>query len=372
MRKNLFGDVMKGSRMSRRAALRALASVGVGVATIPLLPRLAAAADQASVYTWSGYDDPRLFPNYVKKHGGPPNFSFFGDTSEALNKLQAGYKVDVAHPCADDMTRWVGTGAVRPIDESRLEHFDEFWPELKNLPGTVSEDGKQRFFVPFDWGNSSIVYRTDKVEVKEPSWRILYDDDRYKGKVAMYDSGPPAVEIAGAILGAKDIFNMTDAEIEAATKLLRRQREQVKFYWSDNSTIEQGLSSGELVAAYAWNDSVRRLTKQGVPVAYMDPKEGMRTWVCGLVLPKDGGNEDLAYDFINAFTSAETGVVMLDEFGTGHVNSKSFGMVSKETLDSLGLDDPTAMMKRTVFLRAVNIDREQKYNEVFNTVKAGG
>jgi spermidine/putrescine transport system substrate-binding protein len=372
MRGNVFANLMRGPGFTRRDALRALASVGVGVATIPLLPRLGAAADQVSVYTWSGYDDPRLCADYVKKHGAPPNFSFFGDTSEALNKLQAGYKVDVAHPCADDMTRWVGTGVVKPIDESRLEHFDEFWPELKNLPGTVSADGKQRFFVPFDWGNSSVVYRTDKVDVKDPSWRILYDDDRYKGKVAMYDSGPPAVEIAGAILGAKDIFNMTDAEIEEAAKLLRRQREQVKFYWSDNSTIEQGLASGELVAAYSWNDSVRRLKKQGVPVAYMDPKEGMRTWVCGLVMPKDVEHEDLAYDFINAFTSPETGVVMLDEFGTGHVNKKSFDMVNKETLDGLGLDDPTTMMKRTVFLRAVNIDREQKYNEVFNTVKAGG
>jgi spermidine/putrescine-binding protein len=363
---------MKDSRMDRRTALRALASVGVGVATIPLVPRLAAGADNLSVYTWSGYDDPKLFASYMKKHDMQPNFTFFGDTSEAFNKIQAGYKVDIAHPCADDMTRWRGADIVKPFDQSRLEHLDEYWPELMNLPGTVSDDGKQRFFIPFDWGNSSVIYRTDKVEVKEPSWRILYDDDRYKGKVAMYDSGPPAVEIAGAILGAKDIFSMTDAEVAEATKLLRKQRENVKYYWSDNSTVEQGLSSGELVAAYAWNDSVRRLKQQGLPVAYMDPKEGMRTWVCGLVLPKGSGNEDLVYDFINSFTSKETGVVMLEEFGTGPVNKKAFDLVSKETLDSLGLDDPSSMMKRTVFLRAVDAAHEQKYNEVFNTVKAGG
>src|SRR5262245_22384263 len=135
MRRNIFADLTKGPGFSRRAALQTLMSVGIGVATIPLLPRAGGAAEGLSVYTWSGYDDPKLFPDFVKKHGGPPNFSFFGDTSEALNKLQAGYKTDIAHPCADDMTRWVGNGVVKPIDESRLEHFDQFWPELKNLPG---------------------------------------------------------------------------------------------------------------------------------------------------------------------------------------------------------------------------------------------
>src|SRR5262245_21974835 len=106
MRENIFADLMKREGLSRRTALRALASVGVGVATIPLVSRLAAAADNLSVYTWSGYDDPKLFADYAKKHDAP-NFTFFGDTSEAFNKLQAGYKVDIAHPCADDMTRWV-------------------------------------------------------------------------------------------------------------------------------------------------------------------------------------------------------------------------------------------------------------------------
>ena len=44
----------------------------------------------------------------------------------------------------------------------------------------------QTYFVPFDWGNSSIIYRTDMVDISEESWGLLYDE-RYAGKVESED-----------------------------------------------------------------------------------------------------------------------------------------------------------------------------------------
>jgi spermidine/putrescine transport system substrate-binding protein len=350
--------------------MKTMAAAGLGMAAMPLLSRGAEAADEALVYTWSGYNDPKLYPAYVTKHGSP-TFSFLGDTQEALNKLRAGYVCDVAHPCSDDIFRYRGAGVIKPFDPARLTYEADFWPELAKLPGTVGDDGK-RWFVPFDWGNSSIIYRTDLVDVKEPSWKLIYSDERYKGRVAMYDSAEPAVQIAASILGLPDIWVLNDDELKKTAELLRTQRELVRFYWSDETMAEQGLASGELVAAYGWNDGVRRLKKQGLPVAFMVPKEGVRTWVCGLVMYKNPPHEDLAYDFVNAFTSPDAGVQLLDAFGTGHVNRKAFERVDQKTLDSLGLSNPTDMMKHTLFLQAVPEAQEKKYNQLFTAVKAGG
>lgn len=373
MEENRFRDRSGRPTMTRRAAIRALASVGVGVAILPLTHTRSTAAEQVSVFTWSSYNDPKLFPGYIEKYGSPPDFSFLADTAEALMKVRAGYAADIAHPCADDISLWIKADVIQPFDPSRLTHVPDFWDELKDLPGTVSDDGTKRWFVPFDWGNSSIVYRTDMVELKgEPSWSILYTDERYKDKVSMYDSAPPAVNIAAAILGFPDIFILSDEELEEVAKLLRKQRELVKFYWTDQTTVEQGIASGELVAAYAWNDGFKRLKNQGVPVAYMNPKEGMRTWVCGLVLHKETPHLDMAYDFVNAFTSPEAGAHLLEAFGTGHANRKAFDLVSQELLDSLGISNPAEMMARTVFLKPTPPEYLQKYQRLFDMVKAGG
>jgi spermidine/putrescine-binding protein len=333
---------------------------------LPLKP--ASADDQVSVYTWSNYNDPKLYPDYLAKHG-KPNFSFLGDTQEALNKIRAGFVCDIAHPCSDDIFRYRGAKVIQPFDEKRLTHLADFWPELNTLPGIV-EDGT-RWFVPFDWGNSSIFYREDMVDIKEESWGLIYNDERYKGRVAMYDSAEPACQIAASIIGLKDIWVLDDDELKQVEPVLKKQKELVRFYWSDQGQAEQGIASKEIVAAYGWNDGFRRLKKQGLPVKFMNPKEGMRTWVCGLVMHKDAPHPDLAYDFVNSFTSPEAGVQMLDAFGTGHVNKKAFDMVDHKVLDEIGLSDPTAMMAKTLFLQAVPEKNEKKYNQLFTQVKAG-
>src|ERR1700743_2186579 len=100
--------------LDRRSMLKALASVGLGVAVMSTTRNRAFAADQVSVYTWTTYNDPKLYKDYVDKHGSP-NISFFGDTDEAFSKLAGGYKVDIAHPCADDMARWQKSGMIQPF-----------------------------------------------------------------------------------------------------------------------------------------------------------------------------------------------------------------------------------------------------------------
>ena len=48
---------------------------------------LAAPEDQATFFTWGGFDIPDLFVEYQAKHGALPNFATFGGSEEALVKL---------------------------------------------------------------------------------------------------------------------------------------------------------------------------------------------------------------------------------------------------------------------------------------------
>src|SRR3546814_17291669 len=61
---------------------------------------------------------------------------------------------------------------------------------------------------------------------------------------------------------------------------------------NDATTLEQSLASGEVVAAVGWNSSYTALRRQGIPVKYMTPKEGLITWICGVVLMTDSAHVD--------------------------------------------------------------------------------
>ena len=73
---------------SRVPAVIAGAATGLFLATT-------AWADKISVFDWSGYEDEGFFGAYMKEHGKAPNFSYFADEDEALNKILAGYSTDV-------------------------------------------------------------------------------------------------------------------------------------------------------------------------------------------------------------------------------------------------------------------------------------
>ena len=372
MEKNEFFDRLAAGKMNRRDFNRALAAVGLAAVTVPFVPGRARAAGEINYFTWGGYDDPKHHQAYIDKYGGSPDFSLFGEEEEALQKMRAGFRPDLAHPCVYNVKRWRDSGLFKPIDVSRLEHYGDVFPELKTLEFT--QENGDTWFTPFEWGNSSVLYRTDLVDpeyIEEESWTILFDE-RYAKRLSIFDSVDGAVIVAALVAGVHDPFRMTDAEIEQVRELMRKQRKLMRFYWTDQSSAEQGLASGELVASYAWNDAVVRLKAQGLPVAYMNPKEGILTWVCGLMMLKDGpGDEQAKYDLIDAMLAPESGAFLIDTYGYGHSNRKAFDLVSDERLAELGISSPEVLFAQGVFLQYIPPEAREKYITMFEEVKAG-
>ncbi len=366
MEKMEFLDRLAEGTLSRRRFAQALASAGLAMVAMPVAPRLLRAEDQATFFTWSGYDDPGFFPAYVEKHGGNPNMPIFSDEEEeGFQKLRAGFTVDVAHPCSGRIERWRSAGVIQPIDTARLSNWPNVFDALKNLPGT-NADGKQ-WFVPVDWGNTSVLYRTDMVEVTEDSWTILWDE-RYAGRLSIGEDITDTAVIAGLVAGAKDPHDMTDDEIARVRELLLKQKPLLRFYWSDTTALEQAVATGEVVATSSWNSSASQLREQGIPVAYMKPKEGILTWCCGLVLAHDAPQPDLAYDLIDALIDPRAGEWLVN-YGYGHSNRKTFEIVSEELLARRGFPkDPAEHLKNGVFSK--DNKRLDDLQRMFEEVKA--
>jgi spermidine/putrescine transport system substrate-binding protein len=114
-----------------------------------------------------------------------------------------------------------------------------------------------------------------------------------------------------------------------------------------------------------------RLLEQGVPVALGKPKEGVRTWVCGLTMHPETKNPDAAYDFINSFTSPEAGQFMLEVFGIGHCNKIAFDNASPEILEMFALSDPESFLKNGIFYETMTPENEARYNEIYESAKVG-
>jgi len=369
MAENFVVERLRSGGLTRREFGRALSALGIGLVMVPQIAGRALAGPADLIYyTWAGYDIPDIHQGYIKKYGVGPTYSVFGGTEEAFQKIMSGYMCDVAHPCVEDTTRWREAGLTQKLDPDKLANFDDIYSELFNLPGAM-QDG-QPWFLPFDWGNGSLLYRTDLVKIEgEESWNLAFDE-RYKGKIAMYNA-TPTVSVAALALGI-DPYDFTDAEGETIKAALMKQRELVRFYWDASTEIQQALASGEVAIAYAWNDSLAALLKQGVPVKYMQPKEGILSWTCGLVhMANAKATPEEVYSFFDAMTAPETGKFLIEQYGYGHCNKKSFEAADPTIVANLGFSSPTDLFKHSVFETEVSKEMEQKRNTIFEDVKAG-
>ena len=363
---------LRAGTLDRRAFNRSLLALGIGTALVPAAARQTSAApdDQATYFTWGGFDIPELFVDYQAKHGELPNFATFGGSEEALVKLRSGFVADVAHPCLSGVPRWVESGLFQPIDTARLSNWPDVMPELYNADYNMS-DGKP-WLVPFDWGQTSITYRTDLFDLQgEESWAML-SDPRHAGRLGMLASGGDAWW-CGAIMAGVPLAEI-DSE-DAFTRIadhMRAQRPLIRLYTDDTTSLEQALASGELVAAMTWNSSAVTLKAQGVPVAFARPKEGALTWVCGVMLHKDAPKLDLAYDVINSLISESSGIFNIGTYGYGHSNLKAFDSFDDATLTGLGLSkNPVEILQAGHFMTPQSADWEARMNSTWEKIKAG-
>jgi spermidine/putrescine transport system substrate-binding protein len=359
---------MKTAHTAKRTTMAALtAFLALGTA----LP--AFAADTLTVFDWSGYEDPAFHPAYTEKHGGSPDFSFFGDEEEAFQKLRSGFKADLAHPCAQSIVKWREAGLLEPLDTSKLAAWNDILPAFKGMKNLMTSEDGTAWFLPFEWGNTVLTYRTDTVKPEEIASLKAFADPKFKDRVSIGDNVDDAYALAGLATGLKDLTTMTDAQFGEASAFLREVHKNVRLYWTDNTDLSQALASGEVDLAWAWNETATTLQADSQPVAIKkDTKEGLSTWVCGYSRLKGAeGSPDLAYDYLNAVTDPGVAAYMVESWGYGHSNARGMAAVDPKILADKGYADVDAFVANTLFQAPIPTELRQKMIAEFEKIKSG-
>jgi putative spermidine/putrescine transport system substrate-binding protein/spermidine/putrescine transport system substrate-binding protein len=322
------------------------------------------------VFDWSGYEDNGFFQTYMDEYGKAPSYSFFGSEEEAYTKLRSGFASDLAHPCIGVTKKWADAGLIKPLDTSRIKNWDQLLPTIKSVSG-VAFDGKT-WMMPFDWGNSGLIYRTDKVDGDAISLDLITTPE-FQGKIAIPDIVTSAYSLASIAVGVDDWTNMTDEQFKAASEYLRKLHKNVRFYWADPGQLDQALASGEIVAGWGWNQSELNLIANKTPATMMkDVDKGVATWVCGYVHLTGGSqSDDQVYDLLNALSDANSGKYIIEAWGYAHANENSYGMVDPALVKQYGFDNAEKFMKESFLTSALDPKLEAKMIKEFERIKAG-
>ena len=328
-------------------------------------PSAAAEPNELLVLEWSGYEAEDFWVDF--KDGNPDTeVTFeFGDTdANILALMQGGSQADIVHFYTGWQQFYVDQGLVREIDTSKLSNWDKVPVEYQEL-GQV--DGKQ-YFVPWDWGFTSILYNTEHVD-EVTSWDVLFDE-AYAGHISMWNDGPAAVAVSSYINGW-DETNLTDEQLAQIEADWIAQKPLNAFYWTaEYVDLCPAIQDGTVWVAYAWQGCYATALAAGDPVAYANPEEGRNSWVGLYGINAETESYELALQFLDmklAETSCGNAVTL---FYYGCANGDVMAAIEDPVLiEAFGINDP-GILESTNFTPLVTEEQRDAWTGMWERVQA--
>jgi spermidine/putrescine-binding protein len=145
----------------------------------------------------------------------------------------------------------VDEGLVQEIDTTKLKN----WCKVPESFRKVGQFNGKQYFIPWDWGFSSVLYRTDKVPNVD-SWSALLDP-MYAGHVVMWDDGPGAVTVSSYVHGWDETAITADqlAQSKAEwTAVLKANPTR----WLAEPELIDSFENGDGWLAYSWQGRTPR------------------------------------------------------------------------------------------------------------------
>ena len=347
----------------------------------------AAAADTGvtiNVYNWGQYisdgTDGYLDVNaaFTEATGIEVNYMTF-DTNESLyTKLKTGgSSYDIIVPSDYMAGRLIDEGLVQKLDFSNIPNYQYINEAYKN----TAYDPGNAYSVPYTWGTVGVIYNKKYVdEADTGSWDLLWNE-KYAGKILMFDNNRDAFAIAESRLGYS--LNTTDSvALTACAELLKQQKPVVQQYVMDQ-IFDKMTREEAWIAPYYAGDYLTML-EDNPDLGFYFPEEGFNLFIDCLMIPSSAEHKAEAEAYINFLLSPEVCGENLDYLGYSapedaakeymdpEVSSSEIAYPSAETLarseaflylptesnqlmDSLWLDVKTGDSEDTTVMMAVTI-----------------
>jgi len=268
---------------SRRAVLGALSAI----AAAPLVGAGAARAATGELIwsVWESNGDPSYVKAFEAAQGAAIRQAYMTGNDAQFAALRTGAAFDAVTPSLSEMTQYVRSGLIQPLDTGRIPGMARLYDVFAAMDVT-RDAGGATYGVPYLWGANPITYRRDKFDA-EPGYATLFDS-RYKGQLSMRDYPLEAVAIAGIFVGVPrdQLFSMDAAQLAEARKALLAQKPLLRSYWQSIGDLTNQFATGEITAAFSWRVPYDAL-KDKLPMAMARPAEGLFGWCDCIALPAD-------------------------------------------------------------------------------------
>lgn len=324
-----------------------------------------------NVYNWGEYiangtdGSPDVNEEFTRRTGIKVNYTTFDSNESLYSKLVGGgADYDVIIPSDYMVSKLINENMLAELDFSNIPNYryiDERFRDPEYDPGS-------RYSVPYTWGVVGLFYNTDYIEEEITSWSALWDD-RYAGKILMFDNPRDSFAIAQFMLGQS--LNTTDEnDWTEAAELLKQQRPLVQAYVMDQ--IFDKMESGEAWMAPYYSGDAAILVENSDSIAFVVPEEGTNYFVDAMCIPITSSHKEEAEAYINFLCDPEIAGENMNYVGYSTPESAAKAYMDAEMVESSLYYPDDRILERTQVFVNLPEGTSKRLDSLWAEVKMGG
>ena len=286
-----------------------------------------------NVYNWGEYiangTDGYIDVNkaFTEATGIGVNYTTFDSNESMYAKLSGGgADYDVIIPSDYMISRLIAEDMLAEINYDNIPNYKYIDDEFRNL----EYDTENKYSVPYTWGVVGLFYNTDFVTETPTSWNVLWDE-KYSGKILMFDNQRDAFAIAASILGFS-LNSTNEDELMEEASLLKEQKPLVQAYVMDQ--IFDKMESGEAWLAPYYCGDAAILCDEVDNIAFCFPEEGSNFFVDAMCIPKTSEHKEAAEAYINFICNPEIAGQNMEYVGYGVPETEAKKYMDEEVVNN--------------------------------------
>jgi putative spermidine/putrescine transport system substrate-binding protein len=266
-------------------------------------PSALVAQERLRVLAWPGYADADLVHQFEKRVGVAVDVTLIDSDDALWEKISAhhGNDYDVFAVNTAELQRYIDSGLAVPIDLGHVPNHRQQLPRFRALdaiPGVMRQG--RVYAIPYTYSEMGLIYNRRTVKRPPQSMADMWAPE-YRGKVLAYNTSSHNFSIAALLMGVKNPFRLTDAELtQAAKQLVRLRRNVLTFYTSPEEAVRLYLEHDvALVFGNYGTQQVEALRAAGADIGYVIPREGALAWLDCWAVTRGARNRLLAEKWID-------------------------------------------------------------------------
>jgi spermidine/putrescine transport system substrate-binding protein len=362
---------MLGQNRGRRSLLQALGVAAVGISFGGLAAcgkgegKKLANGEEARLnfYNWDTYIGETTLDDFKAATGVDVTMDLFDSNDTLFAKFKAGNPgYDVIVPSNDFVERMIRADMLQPLDHAQIPNIKNIDPSFMN----VDYDPGRKFSMPYTWLVLGIGYRKSKVKAKPDSWKVLFDSDEYKDRIAWLSEAGDMYRLYGKYLG-KSVNALTPADIETISAMMIKQKPYVKKFHEDDG--QDLLMKGDCDVVLEYNGDIAQVMTEDDDLDFVIPKEGSQFNSDTLAIPKGAPHPKNAHAFINYMLDAEVDKKITETILFPTPNAAAKALMPDSYKNNPVIYPPADVLARCEYAK-FNEKLQPLYEEAFTKVRA--